>query len=67
MKLTYPDGSYYLGELKSFEPHGRGKQFLEDGGCFEGEFVDGKLVGQVKVTLTDGTVTHIDWDKRHSK
>ena len=31
---------------------------------YEGDLVDGKLTGQVKATLPDGTIKHIDWNNK---
>ena len=44
--IIYPDGSKYVGELFSAEPHGQGVMTLDDGHKYVGEFSDGQRHGQ---------------------
>jgi hypothetical protein len=54
-KITYPDGTTYLGEVKINLPNGQGKLTTPDGITYVGEFKDGLPNGHATYSLSDGS------------
>jgi len=45
-RINYPNGDYYIGEIKNNKPNGKGKMFRANGNWEEGVFVNGDMHGQ---------------------
>ncbi len=45
---------YYRGLWKNLKPNGNGKLILKNGGCYEGNFVNGTFEGMGKYVCSDG-------------
>jgi uncharacterized protein (TIGR02145 family) len=43
-KITFKNGNVYVGECKSFQPHGEGKLTLANGQVQQGKFVEGEFI-----------------------
>ena len=53
-ELIIPEGDKYEGEIKNKKPNGKGKYYAASGQIKEGNFKDGLLDGQGKITYPDG-------------
>jgi hypothetical protein len=53
--FSYPDGSQYVGEVKSGVYEGSGRLTMPDGTLIEGMFKEGKPAGVVSVSKPDGS------------
>jgi hypothetical protein len=43
-KITFKNGNVYVGECKSYQPHGQGKLTLANGQVQQGKFVEGEFI-----------------------
>ncbi|RZK01893.1 MAG: molecular chaperone Tir, partial [Flavobacterium sp.] len=52
--IHYSNGSYYEGEWKEGDCHGKGKLIYADGGIYEGSFKKGEPDGKGKIQYVGG-------------
>lgn len=45
-RIDFPNGNYYIGEIRNNVPHGRGKYYWTDGDWHEGYWLDGVQSGR---------------------
>ncbi|CAI2371128.1 unnamed protein product [Moneuplotes crassus] len=66
-EISYPDGTFYKGQLKQGEYHGKGSLYLSNGAKYEGGFEEGKYHGKGTLTSKEGTVYEGKWvrGKKH--
>lgn len=67
IKLTFPDGSIYEGEMKDDMLNGQGTIKFANGNKYVGGFKDSKYDGKGTLTFMDGLIYTGEWKdgKRH--
>jgi hypothetical protein len=60
-KMTYPDGSVYVGSWIENKRHGKGTCSFKDGGVYVGDFREGHFHGEGKMTWSDGGSYEGSW------
>lgn len=54
-KLTYPNGTVFIGEIENDLPNGHGKSLYFSGVVYEGDWKKGNREGKGKLTFSDGS------------
>lgn len=54
-KFEWEDGSYYEGEMKNDNFHGKGVYYWKEGRTYSGDWVDGQMDGKGLFTYLDGS------------
>lgn len=61
VKIKYPTGDIYYGQVKDMQKHGRGHLFFSNGTKYIGEFNEGFITGQGAYYEDDVEVAEGHW------